>query len=307
MRLLILSPNHKEKWNPEQHLFRMEFAQHAGVLFHGDRWHHSKETNVQKIIDKLGPFDAVFCWGPKYNKQYKSMKDIKIPVIIFYTDYFPHTVNVKNNFINFHEPDMVVVRSIVSLRLFNAQKMGYLIPKTTHGYLLHHGVDPVFWPRYHTRPVDLCASMSENRHFYKNRPAVKAACHELTQYVTCTKRICRLDYAEMLSHSKIFVNSNSIHNPISPKYLEAMASGCLLLTDKPDDADSFGLVDGENCVFYNGINDMKEKAIFYLENWEARARIAAKGVRFINENYMNHHQVKKIMEQVKNLLTRTKA
>jgi len=306
MRLLVLSPNHISKWNFGHQLFRNELYKHADVVYHGAGFVHNSDTDIEKIIDEIGPFDAVISWSNKYCGHYESTRNLKIPVVVVIPDYFPHAIKVENAFINKHHPDLVIVRSTLSVKLFKENQKKGLIPENISVKVLHYGYCPsIFKPRNFSRDIDICASMHETSWAYKNRPTIKEACKSLNGYYVFTDNVYRFDYAETLSRSKIFVNSVSKDHVISPRYTEVMASGCMLMTDWSHDDSDFGLKHGENCIIYDGVDDMKSKVDYFLRHHKKRNRIAVAGYRYVAGNYRNSIQVKKVLNFITELLTDT--
>jgi hypothetical protein len=111
VRLLILGPNQRRNFNWGHQLFRDEFQRHSDAVYYGYGFEHKGEPSVQKIIDELGPFDAVTIGDQKYCGMYNSMADLKIPTLLFLVDYLDRNAASYEPFIRKHHPDVVFLRS----------------------------------------------------------------------------------------------------------------------------------------------------------------------------------------------------
>lgn len=91
-------------------------------------------------------------------------------------------------------------------------------------------------------------------------------------------------YTDLLGRSKITLFDCSRHLYPVQKYFEVPASGCLVMADEPSDAKLLGFVDGETYVRV-GLDDWKEKLLYYLKSPEEMADIAQKGMRMIRKRH----------------------
>ena len=84
------------------------------------------------------------------------------------------------------------------------------------------------------------------------------------------------EVAEKYSRSCICLNiHNSNIDSFNPRAYEILASGSFLLTDERKEYD--GLVPGEDLAYYSSIEDLLEKADYYLQHGEEREKIAKCG------------------------------
>ena len=97
--------------------------------------------------------------------------------------------------------------------------------------------------------------------------------------------IKRFNYARAINQSRIFVNSNGVNSQVLMKYFEVLASGTLLLTDRPNDYKYYGLIPGKHFVVWSTLSELKFRIYKYLENSEDRKRIARQGMEYVRKNY----------------------
>jgi len=84
-------------------------------------------------------------------------------------------------------------------------------------------------------------------------------------------------YVDILNSSKVCIHNNSKYKFTTKRFLEIMACGSLLLTDKCEEYDALGFEDGKHIVVYNDLDDLRDKIHYYLANDIERKRIANNG------------------------------
>jgi len=100
------------------------------------------------------------------------------------------------------------------------------------------------------------------------------------------------DAAKKFSQSKIVFNI-SIKDDVNMRVFEALSTGSFLLTNwLPTLGDLFE--DGKHLVTYKTLDEMVEKATYYLEHEEEREKIAKAG----HEEFMNKHTYKHRVETI---------
>jgi len=113
------------------------------------------------------------------------------------------------------------------------------------------------------------------------------------------ERILHESYVEALNMSKIAINSNCNWGQLNMKYTEAMACGCLLLTDKPKDFEKSGFVNRYHLVLFNGLDHMMELIGYYLEHENERLKIAKQGHDFAVKKYSTKAMAELFVNEVK--------
>lgn len=82
------------------------------------------------------------------------------------------------------------------------------------------------------------------------------------------------EYAKTINSSKIWIATNASYGDVTPRYYEILGSGTLLFCEKIHKEYENILVDGRNCVSFNGdLSDFEKKLIYYLNNQEESNRI----------------------------------
>ena len=96
--------------------------------------------------------------------------------------------------------------------------------------------------------------------------------------------------------SKISVNVTRPHGftSLNMRVYEAMAAGSLMLTDEKSDAHELFEEDRE-IVLYRSLDELKEKAVWYLSHEEERRRIAEAGMRRVLRDHTYQARVKTIL------------
>jgi spore maturation protein CgeB len=105
---------------------------------------------------------------------------------------------------------------------------------------------------------------------------------------------------ELMRKSKIVLNiTNSnfycVETGLNLRIFEALAAGCFLLTDYNDELADLFLI-GEEIEAFSSLSELQYKVDFYLNNPEARSRIAAAGKKKFYELYTWDLRVKEFAE-----------
>lgn len=104
------------------------------------------------------------------------------------------------------------------------------------------------------------------------------------------------DAAEIYSRSKIVFNI-SINDDLNMRTFEGMATGSFMLTSwNPEVAETFE--DGKHLVLYKDLDDMIEKARYYISHDEEREAIAAAGCAEVLEKHTFKNRVEQVLKTV---------
>lgn len=112
------------------------------------------------------------------------------------------------------------------------------------------------------------------------------------------------NYAKELNRAKIFFTCGSRHETggiAVLKFFEALACKTLLLAESNDDIIELGFKDGENFVACT-VDDLAEKAKFYLNNNRERQRITENGYRFVHAEHTHDERAKKMIAVIKTFI-----
>jgi spore maturation protein CgeB len=83
------------------------------------------------------------------------------------------------------------------------------------------------------------------------------------------------------------------------RYTETLSCGGFLLADRPDDLDMVGLKDGVHLVIYKDLNDLVDKAKYYMSHNKERKRIEKRGMDFVRKNHSCKLRVKQMTKMIK--------
>jgi len=102
------------------------------------------------------------------------------------------------------------------------------------------------------------------------------------------------DYVRALLQTKIVVVTQRDAWEDHFRLFEALAAGTMVLMDEMVSL-PHGLEDGESVVFFHSMQEMQEKAIYYLEHTEERLAIARKGWQVTMEKHRSWHRLEEIL------------
>lgn len=108
-------------------------------------------------------------------------------------------------------------------------------------------------------------------------------------------------YAQELNRSKIFFtcgSRSSTGGVAVLKFFEAPACKTLLLAEPNKDIEDLGFVDGENFVACD-LNNIREKARYFLNNDQERNRITENGYKLIHQQHTNEQRAKQMIQAIK--------
>lgn len=102
-------------------------------------------------------------------------------------------------------------------------------------------------------------------------------------------------YAQLLGQSRIFIFDCSKYRYPLQKFFEAMASGCLVMSNKPTEAHSLGFVDGKTYVEIKPEN-WRKRLRHYLENKDEAQAIAKAGMNITRKFHSHETRAKQFIE-----------
>ncbi|MCM1135486.1 MAG: DUF3880 domain-containing protein [Clostridium sp.] len=122
----------------------------------------------------------------------------------------------------------------------------------------------------------------------------------------CNKNLQKMGYADYQREVPLIYHNSRINLNITSKTIEAgipqrvfdilSCKGFCLTNYQPEIADCFA--DGEELVIYTGMEDLAQKAAYYLQHEEERARIAENGYRKIVESFSFEERVGRMLGEV---------
>ena len=105
------------------------------------------------------------------------------------------------------------------------------------------------------------------------------------------------DAAQKYCESKIVFNI-AMKEDANMRLFETMATGSFLLTDRIPTIEEL-FTDGKHLVLYDSLDDMVDKARYYLEHDSEREKIALAGYEEVIKNHTIDKRVDVMMEEIK--------
>jgi len=102
------------------------------------------------------------------------------------------------------------------------------------------------------------------------------------------------DYVRTLLQTKIVIVTQRDGWEDHFRLFEALAAGTMVLMDEMVSL-PHGLEDGESVVFFHSIQEMQDKALYYLEHTEERLAIARKGWEVTMEKHRSWHRLEEML------------
>ena len=294
MKVLILGTNQGKRYNFGHELFKREIARQSNARFYGKgyKFWQQGRVDIHSIMRILGfrP-DVIVSYMGKYCKWVEGLKDVTIPKVHIVIDYFPWNYAVEDDFIHKHKVDLVLpvysheVREL-RCRGFNARQLPF-------------GVDTeVFHCSKQRRDMEVMAVFSVVSWAYPTRNRIleelkSHGFHGLIRASWPQSRLQCRDYVNAVCRSKIVVNGVDTCRSLNWKFFEACAGGAMLLTERAEDMERLGFIDGVNCVIFEGMKQMLEKIQYYLSRDDLRSQIAKRGQELVRQQ---HSLVKRIQD-----------
>jgi hypothetical protein len=97
----------------------------------------------------------------------------------------------------------------------------------------------------------------------------------------------------------------AMKDDVNMRCFEVMGCGGFLMTDRVQSIDEL-MTDGKHCAIYTDINDMIEKAHYYLEHDEEREAISKAGYEHAMAKHTIDHRVDVILEEIKKFKEQSK-
>lgn len=102
-----------------------------------------------------------------------------------------------------------------------------------------------------------------------------------------------------LSKINLNVTLPSIETGLPQRILDIMGSGGFALTNYQQEIDDYFVI-GKEIEVFRDIDELMEKTAYYLSHEEERLRIAMNGYLKVRDNFSYTHQLKRILQTVKN-------
>ena len=307
MRILLLSPDQRARYNWGHQLFRDSIKNFHDVTYYGAGFpNYNAALTVPQIIKSLDREpDIILTYGLRYTLPFKELiKITNIPKVHIVVDYFPKTGQYhgswprQHNFFKDNKFDLyfgVVGRVVKTLESNGVVEKAHLLPFSVNTNIYKKLNIP--------KQFDVMASYNARPDVYPLRKRIQRMVSRM-QVRSFTKRVVHNKYVRMINQTRMVITSNNIFNSLSMKYTEALACGSFLFGDPPEDFSELGFKDGYHLVLYKSLDDLRDKILYYKENKKEREQIAANGMSFVRRNHSNEARVKQFTEIIEKELFR---
>lgn len=321
MKILILSQDQSEQHNCRHEFFKQEIARQHDVRFFGpkyDKWSDtSKIRDVQDIIGLLGfKPDVIFTYLAKHANWVTGLFESEIRHVHYVADYVPIQWNDERLLWVGRDEDPFIKKNIPHLVVCpNQSQVSEISEQHPHSVVrrLPFSVNTdVFVSNKSERDISVSAVMTTVSRYYTTRGEIVGEVSKMPNSVAIggegyhKKRVYNKEYVDILSRSKIVVNSTSLREGnmrlLNPRFFEAAACGALLLTEPADDMELAGFESGENCETFEHINEMKGKAAWYMLHPKERRRVAKNGQRLVRKNHSCKIRVGQLTDMIERIM-----
>lgn len=101
----------------------------------------------------------------------------------------------------------------------------------------------------------------------------------------------RLPFIYSGSRINLNITNKAVQSGIVPQALEIMACGGFLLTNYQEEIAEY-LKPGEACAIYESMEDMADKAVYYLEHETQRLKLARAGHELVEQNFTFEEKIR---------------
>jgi len=304
LKILILHPNRFHSYNWGHALFRQEIGRQHDVVYYGEGYpHYNPKLTVMKVIDKFykkDKPDIILTHGWRYSVPFKGLGEIKdILKVHINVDYVREPgISKQNIFFAENKYDLVFAITQRALKLHIKNKVCDKVK------LLPFSVDTNIYKNFNSKKENrILAAYTDRIDIYPHRKAARKIL-EKNGFKVTKKRVIHQQLISNINRCKITLTSNNIFGSLSMKYTETLACGGFLLADEPEDLGIVGLEDEKHLVIYKDLNDLVDKAKFYMnpKNENRRAKIANQGMEFVRKHHSCEQRVKEMTKIIKDEL-----
>ncbi len=304
MRILSLTSDFSKRHNWGHQHFRDEIARQHDVFYVSPDYllPYGKFVFADRAVADFGPFDFVLTVSARFTRDWlRGMEKVKIPKVHIALDYVsaqPFEA-FYDGFLDRDRYDLLFARTLYELERLKSRRAEpvYYLPYAVN--------EKIYSDTGLKRDIDVSGVWSQGRG-YPYRAEVKGTLRSLGR----GPNACRVyyhkcqheEYVDVLRRSKIFIGSVNKFKTLTMKVTEAMACGCLYLTDEPLDLGAQGFVNGKHLVLYDGMEDLASKIRYYLRHEQERMNIAKEGRRFVLERHNNAIRVGQFTKKVTTFL-----
>jgi len=236
-------------------------------------WHAESPIQLSYLLNRIG-FDA-------YAMLYTHIANCGVP-----EDYYLKTLKGEKFFLApWINPE--IFHPVGGEKLYDVVFLGNIDRR----------IYPLRWQIYNQLPS--IAGQMDWKVLIRDRPKGKSSIRRFPKMLKNGYYVGE-KYAETLARSRIFIFDCSIYKYPLLKFVEGMACGTLVMSDKPLCADILHFRDGENFVEI-GLDDWFEKLLYYLENEDERAKIARNSYNIVMKYHTVDVRAKQLVEWLRKI------
>ena len=307
IRALFFSNERGEKYNVGNLHFENTLASrfktyHTYGLGHE---HYNELIDLKDIMKFLFKPDVIFFMlpGSCFEKEnYLTKFDysvLKIPKILYDTDPQRH-IKSRCDFINRNQIDYLFLGNSYK---FNKEHES-LIDVPCKVVWLPFGVDMSFFTDCLGRRMEDVLFLGNTRlDYYPDRSHMIGTMRRVfgEKFFHCgdNDKVKLISYVSLLNNYKVFAAAGDLTGGFFMKNLEAMACGCLLISQYTPCFDRLGFVSGKHLLLWKTFRELVDLTEYYLENDAARKEIAFEGRDFVLNNHTWDHRVDTLLNVIK--------
>lgn len=301
---LFLCHNVEEKYNVGNFHFYFTLASRFGRShFYGPGHENYNEShNLRDVVEGLDPH-VIFFMMPARDMEKGShltrfdYSVFKGPLKVVYDTDSQRCVEAKCKFVNGNNIDYLLLGNNYRFigeheRLINAPCKVMWQP---------FGVDTGFFAdRMALRSGDILFVGNTKRydHYPDRVHMVGVMSRVFGERFHFGRGITLIAYADLLNKHKMFVSAGDVSGGFFMKNLEAMACGCLLIAQSNPCFAKLGFVHGRHMLLWDSFRELVDLTRQYLDDHEARARIAREGREFVMSNHTWDDRVDKLLREL---------
>jgi len=301
---LFLCHNIEEKYNVGNFHFYFTLANRFGKQFFYGPGHekYNESHNLKDVIDGLNPHVIFFMLPARdlEKRTHLAKFDYSVfrePLKVVYDTDSQRCIAAKCRFVDDNDVDYLLLGNNYKY----IEEHEELIRRPCKVMWQPFGVDTGFFAdRMATRDGDVLFVGNTKRHdHYPDRShMVGVMSRVFGERFHFGRGINMIAYADLLNKYKVFVSAGDVSGAFLMKNLEAMACGCLLISQHSPCFEKLGFVHGEHLLLWDSFRDLVDLTKHYLGDHEARKKIARKGREFVASNHTWNDRVDALLREL---------
>ena len=289
----------KGDWHEE--LFREELARHHHVTFWGKGYTGLYDYNLplSEVVERMPEKPDVVMVS--YDLPYVvGFNDLKTPKVLISSAFFEGLPGGIARYKAYYEANPFdLAFGSMYMTVDCLKKHGVI--KSDRVYPSPYAIDTNRFRKYAVeKTVDVSAMFAVREDFYQRRKLIRQMLWDMREEISVfVGRAFWSEYIEAINRSKICVNENSKSAFVNPRNMEVMCCGVMMLADWNEEYDLLGFKGGEHLVFYDTLDDFRDKLLYYLEHDEEREKIAVAGMEFARREHCLLNKVNALAEVIR--------